>query len=149
MERRAPLIAMCRSGFPSAWCQRACTISRIRLWGRINTHISGRPAMSGRPGPHRTIHVLQFACHCKAALWSPSCAICAFFSEGILDVDTACRRKGHHFPFPCFHDTSSYRRCASLPGSSTTPQRIRYQGQPKELSSCRVCGRVLGGSCPD
>jgi hypothetical protein len=60
----------------------------------------------GGPRKRGVIDLLQFARRCQAAFRFPGCPICAFFSQGVLDVRTACRNKGHHFPFPRFDDTT-------------------------------------------
>ena len=48
--------------------------------------------------------MFQSACHCRCG-WIVCYPIFPFFGEGVLDIGTACRIKGHHFPIPCFHDT--------------------------------------------
>lgn len=66
-----------------------------------------------------SIYMCKFTCCCQCGRL-PSHSICSFFGKGVFDISTPCQGKAQDFPFPRFHETGPYDRCARLSGCSTT-----------------------------
>ena len=114
-----PALPVCRRSFSPTSCRRACGVPRIRFRHRFDSHSSGGLARGG-PSTRCAVYMFQSAHHCGCG-WIIGHTICAFFGEGVLDIEAACGIKGDYFSILCFHDTGPYDHCASLPRCSTIP----------------------------
>ena len=143
---RTQTLPVCRSSFSPTSRQGARRVPRIRFRHRFNSHTPGRLARGG-PSADSAVHMFWSAFHRRSG-WIVRHPICAFFGEGVLDLESPRGIKGDYFPIPCFYDTGMDDHCASLSRCYISHRRKDHQGRTRQVSSRRICREELGGLCP-